>query len=100
MVAGAKAAKTFTADKYAVTPEAKLALTYDLARPNEDRTVTLPDGSSYVAAGEKLNRLGLEIGAKAAVRLTNAVEVSLSYDGAFKEHYQDHTGLMNVKVEF
>ena len=100
MVAGAKAAKTFTAGKYAVTPEAKAALTYDLARPNEDRTVTLPDGSSYVAAGEKLNRLGFEIGAKAAVRLTNAVEVSLSYDGAFKEHYQDHTGLMNLKLSF
>lgn len=47
-----------------------------------------------------MKRLGMEIGAKAAVRLTNAVEVSLSYDGAFKEHYQDHTGLLNVKLEF
>lgn len=62
--------------------------------------VTLPDGSSYVAAGEHLNRLGVEVGAKAAVRLTNEVELSLSYDGAFKEHYQDHTGLINVKVDF
>lgn len=32
--------------------------------------------------------------------LRAAVEVSLSYDGAFKEHYQDHTGLLNVKLEF
>lgn len=47
-----------------------------------------------------MKRLGMEIGAKAAVHLTNAVEVSLSYDGAFKEHYQDHTGLLNVKLEF
>lgn len=60
----------------------------------------MPDGSSYIAAGEHLKCLGMEIGAKAAVRLTNAVEVSLSYDGAFKEHYQDHTGLLNVKLEF
>lgn len=60
----------------------------------------MPDGSSYIAAGEHLKRLGMEIGAKAAVRLTNAVEVSLSYDGAFKEHYQDHTGLLNVKLKF
>lgn len=47
-----------------------------------------------------MKRLGMEIGAKAAVRLINAVEVSLSYDGAFKEHCQDHTGLLNVKIEF
>lgn len=60
----------------------------------------MPDGSSYIAAGEHLKRLGMEIGAKAAVRLTNAVKVSLSYDSTFKEHYQDHTGLLNVKPEF
>ncbi len=99
-VVGAKAGKDFAVDKYTVSPEMKAALTYDLARPNESRMVALPDGSSYVAAGEHLNRLGFEVGAKAAVRLTNEVELSLSYDGAFKEHYQDHTGLINVKVDF
>ncbi len=99
-VIGAKTGKDFAAGKYTVSPEMKAALTYDLARPNESRMVTLPDGASYVAAGEHLNRLGVEVGAKAAVRLTNEVELSLSYDGAFKEHYQDHTGLINVKVDF
>ena len=99
-VIGAKTGKDFAAGKYTVLPEMKAALTYDLARPNESRMVTLPDGASYVAAGEHLNRLGVEVGAKAAVRLTNEVELSLSYDGAFKEHYQDHTGLINVKVDF
>ena len=99
-VVGTKAGKDFAVDKYTVSPEMKAALTYDIARPNESRMVALPDGSSYVAAGEHLNRLGFEVGAKAAVRLTNEVELSLSYDGAFKEHYQDHTGLINVKVDF
>lgn len=99
-VIGTKAGKDFTAGKYTVSPEMKAALTYDLARPNESRTVTLPDGSSYVAAGEHLNRLGVEVGAKAAVRLTNEVELSVSYDGAFKEHYRDHTGMINVKIDF
>ena len=99
-VIGMKAGKDFTAGKYTVSPEMKAALTYDLARPNESRTVTLPDGSSYVAAGEHLKRLGMEIGAKAAVRLTNEVELSVSYDGAFKEHYRDHTGMINVKIDF
>lgn len=99
-VVGTKASKTFTAGKHAITPEVKLALTYDFARPKEDRTVTLPDGSSYVAAGEHLKRLGVEVGAKAAVRLTNEVELSVSYDGAFKEHYQDHTGMLNLKLMF
>lgn len=99
-VIGTKASKTFTAGKHAITPEAKLALTYDFARPKEDRTVTLPDGSSYVAAGEHLKRLGMEIGAKAAVRLTNEAELSVSYDGAFKKDYQDHAGMLNLKLMF
>lgn len=99
-VIGTKASKTFTAGKHAITPEVKLALTYDFARPKEDRTVTLPDGSSYVAAGEHLKRLGMEIGAKAAVRLTNEVDLSVSYDGAFKKDYQDHTGMLNLKLMF
>lgn len=99
-VIGTKAGKDFTAGKYTVSPEMKAALTYDLSRPNESRTVVLPDGSSYVAAGEHLKRLGVEVGAKAAVRLTNEVELSVSYDGAFKEHYRDHTSLINVKINF
>lgn len=99
-VIGTKASKTFTTGKHAITPEVKLALTYDFARPKEDRTVTLPDGSSYVAAGEHLKRLGMEIGAKAAVRLTNEVDLSVSYDGAFKKDYQDHTGMLNLKLMF
>ena len=99
-VAGVKAGKSFAVGKYGVSPELRLAATYDIARPNEGRAVTLPDGSSYVAAGEHLKRLGAEIGAKAAVRLNNDVEVSLTYDGAFKEHYQNHTGLINVSVGF
>lgn len=99
-VAGAKAGKTFAVGKYGVSSELRLAATYDIHRPDEGRTVTLPDGSSYVAAGEHLKRLGAEIGAKAAVRLTDDVEVSLSYDGAFKEHYQNHTGLINVSFGF
>lgn len=99
-VIGTKASKTFTAGKHAITPEVKLALTYDFARPKEDRTVTLPDGSSYVATGEHLKRLGMEIGAKVAVRLTNEVDLSVSYDGAFKKDYQDHTGMLNLKLMF
>lgn len=99
-VIGAKTGKDFAAGKYTVSPEMKAALTYDLARPNESRMVTLPDGSSYVAAGEHLNRLGVEVGAKAAVRLINEVELSVSYDGAFQEHYRDHTGMINVKIDF
>lgn len=99
-VAGAKAGKTFAVGKYGVSSELRLAAAYDIARPNEGRAVTLPDGSSYVAAGEHLKRLGAEIGAKAALRLSNDVEVSLTYDGAFKEHFQNHTGLINLSVGF
>lgn len=54
----------------------------------------------FAGAGEHLKRLGMEIGAKAAVRLTNEVDLSVSYDGAFKKDYRDHTGMLNLKLMF
>ena len=102
-VLGAKAGKDFVLKanrKIGVSPELKVAATYDFARDDESRTVTLPDGSSYMATGEAMERFGVEAGAGVTVSIANSAEIALTYDGKFKKDYQDHTGMVNLKVKF
>lgn len=102
-VAGIKAAKGYhlTANpKINFTPELKVAATYDFARDDENRTVVLPDHSSYVASGDPMKRFGVETGAGLTVAFGNSSELSVSYEGKFKDHYKDHTGMVNLKVNF
>lgn len=103
-VLGAKAGKDFVLKKanrkIGVLPELKVAATYDFARDDESRTVTLPDGSSYTATGEAMERFGVEAGAGVTVSIANSAEIALTYDGKFKKDYQDHTGMVNLKVKF
>lgn len=86
--------------KIGLSPELKVAATYDFARDDENRTVTLPDGSSYTATGEAMERFGVEAGAGLTLNLGNATEIALTYDGKFKKDYQDHTGMVNLKLKF
>ncbi len=83
-----------------LTPELKVSGTYDFTRGDEERTVLLPDNSSYVVKGSPLNRFGIEAGAGLSVNLGNRMEFSLSYEGRFKTHFMEHGGLLNVKVNF
>ena len=103
-VLGAKAGKDFVLKKanrkIGVSPELKVAATYDFARDDESRTVTLPDGSSYTTTGEAMERFGVEAGAGVTVSLGRSSEIALTYDGKFKKDYQDHTGMVNLKVKF
>lgn len=86
--------------KIGLSPELKVAATYDFARDDENRTVTLPDGSSYTATGEAMERFGVEAGAGVTVSIANSAEIALTYDGKFKKDYQDHTGMVNLKIKF
>lgn len=102
-VLGAKIGKDFTLranSKIGLSPELKVAATYDFARDDENRTVTLPDGSSYTATGEAMERFGVEAGAGVTVSIANSAEIALTYDGKFKKDYQDHTGMVNLKIKF
>ena len=86
--------------KIGLSPELKVAATYDFARDDENRTVTLPNGSSYTATGEAMERFGVEAGAGVTVSIANSAEIALTYDGKFKKDYQDHTGMLNLKIKF
>lgn len=100
-VIGAKVSKNFTLENgMNIKPEARVAATYDLLNDDVNSVVTLANGSAYAVDGEALNRFGMEFGAGVTAELNSQVELSLGYEGKFREDYQDHTGLINAKYKF
>ena len=100
-VAGAKLSKAFAADNGMIfKPELRLAATYDLKNDKSNTLVTLANGTSYSVQGTALKRFGVEVGAGVTADLSDNVELSMGYEGRFRSHYQDHTGLINAKYKF
>lgn len=100
-VAGAKLSKAFAADNGMIfKPELRLAATYDLKNDKGNTLVTLANGTSYSVQNTSLKRFGVEVGAGVTADLSDNIELSMGYEGRFREHYQDHTGLINAKYKF
>ena len=100
-VIGAKVSKNFElSNGMNIKPEARIAATYDLMNDDVNSVVTLANGSAYAVEGEALDRFGMEFGAGVTAEVNDKVELSLGYEGKFREDYQDHTGLINAKYKF
>ena len=100
-VIGAKVSKNFElSNGMNIKPEARIAATYDLMNDDVNSVVTLANGSAYAVDGEALDRFGMEFGAGVTAEVNDNVELSLGYEGKFREDYQDHTGLINAKYKF
>ena len=100
-VIGAKVSKNFElSNGMNIKPEARIAATYDLMNDDVNSVVTLANGSAYTVEGEALDRFGMEFGAGVTAEVNDSVELSLGYEGKFREDYQDHTGLINAKYKF
>lgn len=100
-VIGAKLKKDFAlANGMNLRPEARFALTYDMVNDPSSSVVTLANGSAYTTNGEALDRFGMEVGAGLTTDVNDDVELSLGYEGKFRDHYEDHTGLINAKYKF
>lgn len=99
-VIGARLNKTYAYDSMSFRPELKAAMTYDLANDDTKSVVTLVNGSSYSVSGKALNRFGVELGAGLTAEVNENVELSVGYEGKFRQDYQDHTGLINAKYKF
>lgn len=100
-VIGAKASKDFALENgMNLRPEARLAMTYDLMNDDNNSVVTLANGSAYQVNGEALDRFSIEFGAGLTADVNDNVELSVGYEGKFREDYQDHTGLFNAKYKF
>lgn len=100
-VIGAKVSKDFElSNGMTIKPEARVAATYDLMNDDMNSVVTLANGSAYAVEGEALDRFGMEFGAGVTAEVNDNVELSLGYEGNFRQDDQDHTGLLNVKYKF
>lgn len=100
-VIGAKVSKNFElSNGMNIKPEARIAATYDLFNDDVNSVVTLANGSAYAVEGEALDRFGMEFGAGVTAEVNDNVELSLGYEGKFRQDYQDHTGLINAKYKF
>lgn len=100
-VIGAKVSKSWKlSNGMNIKPEARIAATYDLMNDDVNSVVTLANGSAYAVDGEALDRFGMEFGAGVTAEVNDNVELSLGYEGKFREDYQDHTGLINAKYKF
>ena len=100
-VIGAKVSKNFElSNDINLKPEARVAATYDLTNDNVNSVVTLANGSAYAVKGKALDRFGMEFGAGVTTEVNDNVELSLGYEGKFRQDYQDHTGLINAKYKF
>ena len=100
-VIGAKVSKTWTLENgMNIKPEARIAATYDLMNDDVNSVVTLANGSAYAVEGDALDRFGMEFGAGVTAEVNDNVEFALGYEGKFREDYQDHTGLVNLKYKF
>ena len=100
-VAGVKVAKNFTlSNGINIRPEARAALTYDLTTNDNDSIVTIPGGATYVVNGEKLERVGYELGAKISTDITSRFEIGAGYEARIRKDYVDHTGMLSAKYKF
>ena len=100
-VIGAKVSKSWELENgMNIRPEVRVAATYDLMNDDVNSVVTLANGSAYQVNGEALDRFGMEFGAGVTAEVNDNVELSLGYEGKFREDYQDHTGLINAKYKF
>ncbi len=100
-VAGVKVAKNFSlANGINIRPEARAALTYDLTTNDDDSIVTIPGGATYIVNGEKLERVGYELGAKIATDVTSRFEIAAGYEARIRKDYVDHTGMLSAKYKF
>lgn len=81
-------------------PELRAALTYDVVEPDTKTRVNLINGSTYQVTTDKMDRFGVEVGARVGLDINRKAEVSLEYEGLFKGDYTNHTGLANLKYKF
>lgn len=81
-------------------PELRLAATYDFVNDDSASVMTLANGSVVTAQGKTLKKLSGEVGFGLTAEVMDKVELGVGYEGKFRKHYQDHTGMITAKYNF
>lgn len=98
-IAAVKYAAPAMGKEVVVTPEARMAATYDFIADNGQSVVSMPGATAYVAEGERLARFGAEFGVSAKVEYKD-LELSLGYDFGVRRDYTSQTGSIKLKYNF
>ena len=73
---------------------------YDETTPQDNTLVNLINGSNYVVKGKRLSRMEYELNIGLNAHLTDNVTLGASYMGAYRNKYQEHTGIIRLKYDF
>lgn len=99
-IAGVKAGKNVVLDNgMTIRPEARLAMTYDLVDADNKAVVNVGD-NTYQISGDDLDRFGIEAGLGVTAELNDQWDVSLGYEGRFRDDFKDNSGILSAKYKF
>lgn len=101
LVIGTKISKDFKpARGVLLTPEFRLAGTYDVKSDNNSATVAVMGASStYSVTGERLSRGAIEAGVGLTANIKR-LELSLGYDTSVRKHNFSQGGMVKAKYNF
>lgn len=88
-----------TASNWTIRPELRYAVKYDLVSDELATTVAMPGVDAYVVNGQRLDRLGAELGLGVGVNYNN-VDVSLNYEIEIRKDYTSQTGMLKFRYNF
>ncbi len=90
----------FVANYGMFTPNMYVGVNYDVVAPKDDTVVNLANGASYTVVGKRLPRLECELDVGVNAHINENMTVGISYMGAYRRHYQEHTGMVGLRYDF
>ncbi len=98
--AGASYETAMNVKSFTITPKLGIVGTYDVVKERTHGETKVANGLWYTMQNDVLKRWGLETTAIVNVLSAGGVSLTVSYEGAFKKHYENHTVSLKGKVEF
>ncbi len=98
-VVGLKYETTRKANCVTFKPHARVALTYDVLSDNATANVLVSGGGNYRTESQRLHRLGAEADLGVTATVKN-VDVTLEYNGAFRQDYTSQGGMLKLRYHF
>lgn len=81
-------------------PDLHAAVTYDFVSDELSAQSSLAGSTPYAITAERLDELGIELGAEVGLKIANRVDIALSYLGMFRKDYTNHSGFANLRYRF
>ena len=85
---------------YEIRPKVSVTGTYDIVKERTHGRTRVANGQWYVLQNGEQSRWGSEVEASVGLISGEGKSLTVSYEGAFKKHYENHTISLKGKVEF